>query len=485
MSNIYIQEPPTSGKVLLTTSVGDIDIELWAREAPKACRNFIQLCMEGYYNGTIFHRLVKGFIVQGGDPQGDGTGGESIYGETFKDEFHSRLRFTRRGLLAMANAGKNDNGSQFFFTLGTTTELQNKHTIFGKVTGDTLYNMLKLEDGLVGEDERPMYPQKIIKAEILSNPFDDIVPRVTKKESKSKDRKQEKGVKNFGLLSFGIEAEEDEQETTVFIQKAPNKGKSTHDVLDDPKLSREAYKVADSQSKPQDTEEIEELAADDEMGTLEDRAERIRNKLKSNKRKIDEVPKSSSDSEDDYLNDIVKEKKAQKQKKVEEIQKEITSLKRQFKDDRKVKNVVVDKERLEKEALEKKSELFKEYMTEKEKYTKLKELPKKGSSREQFTLQLLSKFKSKLETAKQNLDENPNDAVRAETPSKHPKDDNDEDITGDNWLSHKLQFEEHGSVLAKDAATKEDDWYDVYDPRNPLNKRRRGESSKHHKKTDK
>lgn len=141
--------------MLLKTTGGDIDIELWSKETPKACRNFIQLCLEGYYDNTIFHRVVKNFIVQGklkqalqwkkctikeiyftgGDPNGDGTGGESIYGEPFRDEFHQRLRFSRRGLLAMANAGKDDNGSQFFFTLAATPELQNKHTIFGKVSG--------------------------------------------------------------------------------------------------------------------------------------------------------------------------------------------------------------------------------------------------------------------------------------------------------------------------------------------------------------
>lgn len=75
--------------MLLKTSVGDIDIELWTREAPKACRNFIQLCLEGYYNELIFHRVVKGFIVQGGDPNGDGSGGESVYGETFKVSIQS------------------------------------------------------------------------------------------------------------------------------------------------------------------------------------------------------------------------------------------------------------------------------------------------------------------------------------------------------------------------------------------------------------
>lgn len=70
--------------MLLKTTVGDIDLELWSKETPKACRNFVQLCMEGYYNGTIFHRVVKGFIIQGGDPTGTGTGGESVYGHPFK-----------------------------------------------------------------------------------------------------------------------------------------------------------------------------------------------------------------------------------------------------------------------------------------------------------------------------------------------------------------------------------------------------------------
>lgn len=196
MSNIYIQEPPTSGKVLLRTTVGDIDIELWARECPKACRNFVQLCLEGYYNGTTFHRLVKGFIVQGGDPNNDGTGGESIYGHPFKDEFHSRLRYSRRGLVGMANSGKDDNGSQFFFTFAPTPELENKNTLFGKVTGDTVFNMLKLEEGIVDHQERPMYAHRIISTEVLSNPFNDIVPRSLPKPTKVKKSKKEKqGVK--------------------------------------------------------------------------------------------------------------------------------------------------------------------------------------------------------------------------------------------------------------------------------------------------
>ena len=113
-------------------------MELWPKEAPKACRNFLQLCMDGLYDNTIFYRLIKGFILQGGDPSNTGHGvGESSFGDPFADEFHSRLRFSHRGILAMANTGRNTNTSHFFFTLGVTAELNGKNTIFGKVVGDT------------------------------------------------------------------------------------------------------------------------------------------------------------------------------------------------------------------------------------------------------------------------------------------------------------------------------------------------------------
>ncbi|CAA7408809.1 unnamed protein product [Spirodela intermedia] len=120
--------------VVLNTNMGPIDIELWPKEAPKAVRNFVQLCLEGYYDRTIFHRVIKSFLVQGGDPTGTGTGGESIYGDAFPDEFHTRLRFNHRGLVACANAGSpHSNGSQFFMSLDRCDWLDRKNTIFGKV----------------------------------------------------------------------------------------------------------------------------------------------------------------------------------------------------------------------------------------------------------------------------------------------------------------------------------------------------------------
>jgi peptidyl-prolyl cis-trans isomerase SDCCAG10 len=142
MSSVYSSDPATRGKVILHTSAGDLELELWSKESPLACRNFVQLCMEGYYNNCLFHRIIRDFIVQTGDPKDNG--GESIYGKPFKDEFHSRLRFSRRGIVAMASTGPDSNLSQFFITLDEASDLNGKHTIFAKVVGDTIYNLLKL-----------------------------------------------------------------------------------------------------------------------------------------------------------------------------------------------------------------------------------------------------------------------------------------------------------------------------------------------------
>ncbi len=123
-------DPKKQYKARIDTDKGEIVAELYADKAPKTVNNFVFLAREGFYDGTIFHRVINDFMAQGGDPTGTGTGGP---GYRFADEFHPSLKHDRKGILSMANAGPGTNGSQFFITHVPTPWLDNKHTIFGSV----------------------------------------------------------------------------------------------------------------------------------------------------------------------------------------------------------------------------------------------------------------------------------------------------------------------------------------------------------------
>ena len=118
---------------VIKTNMGTIEIELFAKETPKTVENFVGLANKGYYNGVIFHRVIDNFMIQGGDPTGTGRGGDSFWGGKFADEIVPALKHDQPGILSMANAGPNTNGSQFFITLVATPWLDGKHTVFGKV----------------------------------------------------------------------------------------------------------------------------------------------------------------------------------------------------------------------------------------------------------------------------------------------------------------------------------------------------------------
>ncbi len=149
--------------VVLETTQGVVEIKLLPDAAPKACENFKSLVEKGYYNGLIFHRVIKGFMIQGGDPTGTGRGGSSVWGKPFADEFKDGVGFDRKGILAMANAGPNTNGSQFFITVAPTSWLNGRHTIFGEVVSG--YDAIeKIENTPVGAGDKPVTEQKIIKA---------------------------------------------------------------------------------------------------------------------------------------------------------------------------------------------------------------------------------------------------------------------------------------------------------------------------------
>lgn len=149
--------------VVLETTQGSIEIKLMPEAAPKACENFTKLVEKGYYNGLIFHRVIKGFMIQGGDPTGTGAGGESVWGKPFEDEVSSDVKFDKAGILAMANAGPGTNGSQFFITTAATPWLNMRHTIFGEVISG--YDVVqKIENTQTSGSDKPLAEQKIIKA---------------------------------------------------------------------------------------------------------------------------------------------------------------------------------------------------------------------------------------------------------------------------------------------------------------------------------
>ncbi|KNA14287.1 hypothetical protein SOVF_108650 [Spinacia oleracea] len=188
------KNPKKKGYVQLHTSHGDVNIELHCDITPRTCENFITLCEQGYYNGVIFHRNIRNFMIQGGDPTGTGTGGESIWGKPFKDEVNSKLLHTGRGVVSMANSGPHTNGSQFFIMYKSAKHLNYKHTVFGMVVGG-MTTLAAMEKVPVDDDDRPLEEIKINKASIFVNPYaepDEEDEEEKAKENKTEDEENEK-----------------------------------------------------------------------------------------------------------------------------------------------------------------------------------------------------------------------------------------------------------------------------------------------------
>jgi cyclophilin family peptidyl-prolyl cis-trans isomerase len=235
MSQIYNTLPPTTGKVILTTNFGNIDIELFCKECPKATRNFIKLCLEGYYNNREFHRIINDFIIQcGGDEDKN----------LFKDEFHSRIKFKTRGMVACVNKSKpNTNTNQFFITVCACQWLDNKNTIFGRITNESFFNVKAINEVPSTKEGEPQLEKdsrpRVIKADVIVNPFDDIIINsVNMKNENSIDGKpndilvdkfnfeDKKIINNTNLLSFqdeDIEVNNDLKEEFTLLKKKTKK----------------------------------------------------------------------------------------------------------------------------------------------------------------------------------------------------------------------------------------------------------------------
>ena len=170
---LFAADKPTSKKgkpmfAIFETNQGTFKVKLFEKEAPKTVANFVELA-EGtkewtdpkgkkvktpLYNGTVFHRIIKGFMIQGGDPEGRGTGGP---GDKFEDEFHPELKHSKAGILSMANAGPNTNGSQFFITVAPTPHLNNRHSVFGEVV-EGMDVVMKISEVKTGAMDKPIEP---------------------------------------------------------------------------------------------------------------------------------------------------------------------------------------------------------------------------------------------------------------------------------------------------------------------------------------
>lgn len=168
MLSLSLNANETNPHVVLQTTQGNIELELFADVAPLAVENFMTHIKNGYYNGIAFHRIIKNFMIQGGDPTESGRGGKSIWGKAFKDEFKGKL-FDKVGVLAMANAGPHTNGSQFFITTAPTPWLNGHHTIFGQATKNSMETLKKLNSVQTfgpSSGDKPQERQEIIKAYI-------------------------------------------------------------------------------------------------------------------------------------------------------------------------------------------------------------------------------------------------------------------------------------------------------------------------------
>ncbi|KAJ1966040.1 cyclophilin peptidyl-prolyl cis-trans isomerase Cyp8 [Dipsacomyces acuminosporus] len=208
------------GYARVATNFGDLNLELYCDKAPRTCYNFIRLALSGYYRGTKFHRSIKNFMIQGGDPTGTGRGGKSFWGSDFKDEIGKKYSHSARGVLSMANRGPNTNSSQFFILYRAATHLDGKHTIFGRVVGG-MPVLSKMEAVPTDDSDCPEADIVIKDIRVFVDPYDEFTKRLERKLEHQRDSED---------LAAGkrqrTEAEEEQHErdtTTWFGTKLPSK----------------------------------------------------------------------------------------------------------------------------------------------------------------------------------------------------------------------------------------------------------------------
>lgn len=417
MSHVYITDPPTSGKVVVRTTHGDIDIELWCKEAPKTCRNFIQLATDGFYDNLIFHRIIKDLLVQTGDPTGDGSGGEDIYdGKSFATEHHSRIKFNYRGRVAMAS----NNGSQFFITLDKADWLTGKHCIFGKVTGDSIYNVTRMAEIETDKDDRPFDPPKVIRMDVVLSPFSDIVPRPDSKRSQQEAAKKEASAPSKPVLTRAIraapqmlsfhDADDDEEEASISVTRAPILSKSG------PRAA--APKEISLPELPKQKKMDSRTSA---LSEIEQEAERLRNEIRASLLQKEELGKSKFDATEHV------------EKELSELAPDATYMRSLRPAAPSTSAPAASISALETDP----NSVLDAYSSNRTKYLARK---RERGSRQSETLSRLAKFQSELRQAQKKT----TGTAKQEKTTYHGQilEDMDDDVSGE-WKTHKLQFSKH------------------------------------------
>eukprot|EP01029_Cantina_marsupialis_P015417 TRINITY_DN3382_c0_g1_i2.p1 TRINITY_DN3382_c0_g1~~TRINITY_DN3382_c0_g1_i2.p1 ORF type:complete len:304 (+),score=113.59 TRINITY_DN3382_c0_g1_i2:297-1208(+) len=221
------------GLVQIQTTCGALNIEVHCDFVPRVAENFMTLCENGYYKGIKFHRNIKNFMIQGGDPTGKGTGGESCWKKPFKDEFDGRLLHSGRGVLSMANSGPNTNGSQFFILYGGARHLDYKHSVFGKVVGgfETLDMLEKIPSD---SDDRPKKTMKILDVIVYTNPVTEVDAKIQKelrseRKAKTKQEKMDKVDQKVREEKAKLDKQKESAEIGKFIGFDLNYGDDSSD----------------------------------------------------------------------------------------------------------------------------------------------------------------------------------------------------------------------------------------------------------------
>lgn len=229
-SVVRYQRVKKKGYVSLKTNHGTLNLEVYCDTVRKASENFLRLCEKGYYNGTIFHRSIRHFMLQGGDPTGTGSGGESIWGEPFKDEFRPNLSHKGRGVLSMANSGPDTNKSQFFITYRSCPHLDPKHTIFGRVVGG-IATLSSIEAIETDNKDKPIEDIIIQSTSIFVDPFKEADQEIAEErridaakrqaeDDELKSRKKPKKKEEVQVFRSGIGKFLDLSKATVSKEEA-------------------------------------------------------------------------------------------------------------------------------------------------------------------------------------------------------------------------------------------------------------------------